>query len=379
MIYELIIIGGGMSGLSVGHFFRDQRILILEKGALLSGATGKNAGFLIGGFGEHFSRTVSRLGLARAAEIQEIHCSNHRRIRDLTNLLAASYHPSGSLCIGLDDREIGELRASHDLLRQAGFDVEWMDHAESGLRQPVGALFNRDDAWIDPLDFWSKLAATLPVREHTKVLNIENRGSLIEIETIHGAFQTERIVICLDAFSADLVPELQGKYIPLRGQILEAPMQRAKISPPVMAQHGDIYWRIDPGKLIFGGLESSVPSEEIGIAKQPSKRIEEHQLDWIRRHLSFDALGPPNSRCGTMAFTVDGFPFVGQLPQENRYVLSGTCGLGHSYTLEAASWLYELIVTGVNKIPVYFSSDRISNLPAYTDGNWRSLYEAWNY
>src|SRR5207249_4492290 len=149
-------------------------------------------------------------------------------------LLVTEYHQSGSLTIGLEEPETGELRRSYELLQQAGFDVEWFDRAETGLRNPVNALFNRDDAWIDPLDFWSKLAATLPVRDHMEVQHIENRASLIEVETNKGVFQTERVAFCLDAFSAQLVPELRGQYISIRGQIVEVAMQSTKISSPVV-------------------------------------------------------------------------------------------------------------------------------------------------
>ncbi len=80
-----------------------------------------------------------------------------------------------------------------------------------------------------------------------------------------------------------------------------------------------------------------------------------------------------------MALTVDGFPFVGPLPQENRYVLAGLCALGHGYALECARWLHVLIENNLDVIPPYFSSTRLSNLPVYQGGNWRDLYEAWSH
>ena len=80
-----------------------------------------------------------------------------------------------------------------------------------------------------------------------------------------------------------------------------------------------------------------------------------------------------------MAYTVDGFPFVGRLAHPDHYVLSGLCGMGHSYALEGARWLYELIENGRDIIPPYCSSDRIKTLPVYTEGNWRTTHEAWNY
>lgn len=41
MIYDLIIVGAGMSGISVAHFFRDGKVLLLEKKNVAAEATGK--------------------------------------------------------------------------------------------------------------------------------------------------------------------------------------------------------------------------------------------------------------------------------------------------------------------------------------------------
>jgi glycine/D-amino acid oxidase-like deaminating enzyme len=128
-------------------------------------------------------------------------------------------------------------------------------------------------------------------------------------------------------------------------------------------------------------LESSIPKEETGIATSLSATILEEQLKWIQENLRIrHSERPLKTWYGTMAFTLDGFPFVGALPaRRNQYVLAGMCGLGHSYALECASWLFELIVNDKVLMPHYFSSDRILNLPDYTGGDWRTLYEAWNH
>ena len=81
----------------------------------------------------------------------------------------------------------------------------------------------------------------------------------------------------------------------------------------------------------------------------------------------------------TMAYTLDGFPFVGALLQKNRYILGSLCRMGNSYALKSAYWLYELIANRQNVILSYCSSDRMNTLPAYAGGDWRKLYEAWNH
>jgi glycine/D-amino acid oxidase-like deaminating enzyme len=383
-MFDAIIIGGGMAGISVAHFFRKRKILILERGALLSGATGSNAGFIVSGLGEHFNNTASRWGIERAREIQEIHLSNHRRIRELAANADCDYNATGSFCAALSEKERDDLQVSCDLLRSSGFPVEWSAKPPIGTIQTLGALFNPGDASIDSAKFWPKLAAGIPTLTQCEVREIRQTSIGNHLVTNRGEFEASIVFFCLNAFSAPLVPELEGRYIPLRGQMLELGLNAAPpMLCPVMADYGDVYWRYCQDRLLFGGLEHRVAGAEVGIARVVSPEVTQVQLDWIRRN--FDPIfggDAPNSQktwCSTMAFTVDGFPFVGALPRKDQYVLAGLCGLGHGYAMECAFWLHELIENGRDIIPAYFRGDRIESLPVYQGGDWRTLYEAWNH
>ncbi len=368
-----------MSGISCAHSFRDRNILLLERGELLSGATGNNAGFLITGFGEHFFRTAQRWGVERACEIQRIHLSSHQKIRELTNTV----EQSGSYTLGWTEQEAGELRRSYELMLANGFQVEWVDAAPSGLRENKPALLNREDGLLDSSQFWKELAKTLPYKTNSRVLQVIDQQNSLCVITTAREFRTRRVVYCLNAFSSDLLPELEGRIIPLRAQMVELPLQAARPCPqPVMTAYGEIYWNFTPTTLRFGGLEYMVPDEEVGVATSLSAKVLDAQLRWIQQNLAgvSHSESPLRTWFGTMGFTVDGYPVVGKLPgKPNQYVLAGMCGLGHSYALTCSSWLYEQIVHDKDRIPHYFSSDRILNLPRYTGGNWRTLYEAWNH
>jgi glycine/D-amino acid oxidase-like deaminating enzyme len=380
MIYDLIIVGGGMSGISVGHHFRDKNILILEKGGLLSGATGHNAGFIISGFGEHYAKTVARLGRDRAREIQNLHLENHLRIQELTQNL---YRNIGSLTVSYDEIEFHNLKLSYEQLKEDSFNVEWQDSIDCGLKALSSGIYNRDDAIIDSVKFWSFLATDLPVRTRCAVTEIIERPASIQLNTTQGKFEAEHVVFCLNAFSAQLLPEFNGLYIPLRGQMLRLPLKnKPPNQKPIITNYGEIYWHFSNTHLNFGGLEFRVPEEETGIATEVSKRITDVQIDWIQDFMNpdlFASFNPVQTWCSTMAFTVDGFPFVGLSERPRCYVLAGLCGLGHSYALEAARWIHELITTGRNIIPEFCSSDRMKSLPRFAGGNWRSQNETWNH
>lgn len=160
MIYDLIVVGGGMSGISVGHHFRDKNIFILEKGELLSGATGHNAGFIISGFGEHYTKSVARLGRERSREIQNLHLQNHSRIRELAK---HQYQKTGSMFVSYCETEFHVMKQSYELMKEDGFNVDWNNSVDCGLKIPSNGICNFDDAIIDSPKFWSSLAADLPI------------------------------------------------------------------------------------------------------------------------------------------------------------------------------------------------------------------------
>jgi glycine/D-amino acid oxidase-like deaminating enzyme len=380
MIYDLIIVGGGMSGISVGHYFRDKNILILEKGELLSGATGHNAGFVISGFGEHYAKTVARLGRDKAGEIQNLHLENHFRIKQLAKHL---YKKAGSFLVSYRETEFHIMKQSYDLLKEDGFAVEWSDSIDSGLKKTSTGIVKYDDGIIDSVQFWSLLAANLPVRTQCSVSEILECPSSVQLKTTQGTFEAEKVVFCLNAFSSQVLPEFERLYIPLRGQMLQLKLKnKPPTNKPVITNYGEIYWHFSDAHINFGGLEFRVPEDETGIATRVSKRITDAQVDWIREFMNpdlFASLDPVRTWCSTMAFTVDGFPFVGSLERPRCYVLAGLCGLGHSYSLEAARWIHELITTGRNIIPEFCSSDRMKSLPRFAEGDWRSQNETWNH
>src|SRR5262249_18378331 len=155
-------------------FFRNQNILILERGQLLSEASGKNAGFIISGFGEHFNRTAARWGIDRAAEIQEIHRANHARMRLFA--FACDYYPMGSLAVALSEKEQHDLRESCEMMQKRGFRVRWLPKPDTGLKETLGAVLNIDDACVDPVKFWERVASKLPVQTGCDVRTVENVG-----------------------------------------------------------------------------------------------------------------------------------------------------------------------------------------------------------
>ena len=69
---DVVIIGGGFTGLSTAHYLRrarpELRVVVLESEVIGYGASGRNGGFAMTLFGLTLGLTAMRFGRARAAE-----------------------------------------------------------------------------------------------------------------------------------------------------------------------------------------------------------------------------------------------------------------------------------------------------------------------
>jgi glycine/D-amino acid oxidase-like deaminating enzyme len=61
---------------------------------------------------------------------------------------------------------------------------------------------------------------------------------------------------------------------------------------------------------------------------------------------------------GRIAVALDGLPLVGPLPGRPAALIAGLADTGHAYTLAAARWAAEALVTGADPTPARFRAAR---------------------
>src|SRR5213079_2056244 len=82
---DVCILGGGMTGCAAALELarRGLRVVLLEAGALGSGASGRNLGHIATGLGSHYGAAIRDFGRDDARAIWETHRENHARLREL--------------------------------------------------------------------------------------------------------------------------------------------------------------------------------------------------------------------------------------------------------------------------------------------------------
>src|SRR5690554_122460 len=83
---DIAIVGAGIAGLSCAYWLQKEdpglKIVILEKGEMGSGATGRNAGFVTCGSVKHYNRLVEKHGPEEALSIWRFSETNMELLKE---------------------------------------------------------------------------------------------------------------------------------------------------------------------------------------------------------------------------------------------------------------------------------------------------------
>lgn len=337
------MVGGGVVGLSAAWWRRREgggRVVLLEAGALAGRASGRNAGFLITGTPEPAARLVAQRG--REAALALWHRTRENRELLRAELLDGAHRggaggavdcdflPEGSWIVALaGGGQEEELAASHELLREEGFDVEWRDAA--AVRRACGGgapgsdsalgggIFQPRDGGLDPVLLCRGLAATggFAVETGVRVLGFEPAADgRVRVLADGGDWLAERVVVATNAYAPELLPHLVPEVRPVRAQMLAtAPGERRLAGVWYVNAGGEYLRQLADGTLLLGGARRSAEAAEVGYLETPTGQVQGALDDFLARTFPHLAGQPVRHRwAGTMAFTPDGLPRIGEAP-----------------------------------------------------------------
>jgi gamma-glutamylputrescine oxidase len=336
------VIGGGITGVAIARrLARDgTSFLLVERARLGSGATGRNAGFLLAGVASNYAAAAARYGRPRAAEIWQFTLDNHRRVAEMLNGLESGYRRSGSWVLPATAGERTQLLESAALLAEDGLPGTWRADAPVSGESPGGGLFNAADGELNPLLALAAMADAIPggaIAEGAQVLGLESSAASVRVHLEDGEVEAGRVVLATNGYSWRLMPGLP--ISPIRAQMLATAPHEPVAAAPVYSDLGYRYWRqLEDGRVLLGGFRNTAFQEEVGDDDRPTDALQAR----LTAHL--DAIGAgaavTHRWAGTMGFTPDELPLVGAVPgQPNTYVCGGYSGHGLGFALSCADVL----------------------------------------
>ncbi|BAV97600.1 NAD(P)/FAD-dependent oxidoreductase [Lysobacter enzymogenes] len=272
---RVCVIGGGFAGLNTALGLAERgvgEVVLLEAQRVGYGASGRNGGFVFGGFSRGEDALLRELGPARARDL-------YQGTLDAVELIRARIRRYGIDCEATEagviwanwfaDPEV--LRARQRLLAEH-FGVEWQWWPRERLRERVrsqryhDALFEPQAFHFHPLKYAQGIAAqaqALGVRvyEGSPALALERDGEGWRVRSERGEVRAEQVVLACGGYLAGLRREVDAAVMPIAtyvmvtqplGELLDAALQtRAAIYDSRFAF--DYYRPLRDGRLLWGG------------------------------------------------------------------------------------------------------------------------------
>jgi gamma-glutamylputrescine oxidase len=371
---DVVIVGGGLCGASAALAAVDagMDVVWLEARGVSTGASGRNAGFLLQGTAERYARAVAMMGRARARAVHALSVENHARMADTVTRLGLScgYQRRGSLQLAGSEPEEADLLESAALLQEDGFAATVLDGAalascyrEAGFRLGVHLP---GDGELQPASFVrgvarAAMAAGVRLYEQTRVTSLEAPApGEVTAHTAAGTVSASVALVCTNAAAGELLPFFVDKVDPVRGQMLATAPAPILFDCPVYADHGYDYWRQDEhGRIALGGWRNLDPDSERGMDEVLHGGIQERMTAFLHRFPPLRDVPITHRWSGTMGFSRDGLPICGAVPgMPGALAAVGFTGHGFGFAFLAGRSLVEMLQDGRSTFTETFSPRR---------------------
>ena len=280
--FDVLIIGSGIVGLSAAFSLKSQKpklkIGVLEAGFLPAGASTKNAGFAC--FGS-ISELIEELKISSEVEIAgiiELRWKGLEKLRKNLGDQSISFEQYGGYemfkatetdlaktCIEqipYFNKFLGSIIGKTDI-----YAVNNAKIADFGMNDITNLIRNKYEGQIDTGKMMSALLSKVQgmgvaVFNNCRVQKIESNSNSQVLITNQGIFGARSIIMATNAFSKELIPELDIK--PGRGQVLiTEPIKGLKVKGCFHYNRGYTYFRnIDDRILLGGGRDLDFEGEQ---------------------------------------------------------------------------------------------------------------------
>ncbi len=335
--YDLIVIGGGLTGLSTAYFFKKRnpksKVLVLDRGFFPIGASTRNAGFAcIGTIGEF----IADLEIDSEDQLRERILKRYdglQLLREVVGDTHLDYEHTGGYEIFIDQ---GAFEAASSKIE---FFNTWMreligDKALYKQTEYLGypAIYNPSEGMLHPGKMIQRLLHLnseigVEFRWNAEVLEIDPEEGKIKVDEdiwLHA----ERLAVCSNAFTEHLL--IDSIIKPGRGFVfITSKLDELAWKGTFHYDKGYVYFRNlgNDRMLIGGGRNVDYQAEETGQFGI-NTTIRQHMIDFTNRVLKLPK-GWEIERewSGIMGFTETKSPVL-ELISEKCVVAAGLSGMG---------------------------------------------------
>ncbi|KVD86500.1 FAD-dependent oxidoreductase [Burkholderia sp. ABCPW 14] len=286
---DVCIVGGGLAGLStaLGLVERGVRdIAVLDAQTVGFGASGRNGGFVFGGYSLDNADLLRMLGPESARAL-------YRLTIDAVDLIRARAARYGIDCELVDGGVIlanwfddpARLNAPRKLMKDA-FGVEWEPLDANALRTRLktdryhGGLFERNAFHFHPLKYVLGVAAAaarggVRIHEHSAARTIRRDGAGFVVATDGGAVHARRVVFAGGGYARGVYPRIERAVLPIATYVIATEPLGARLADAIACRSAvydtrfafDYYRPLADSRILWGGRISVLERGPDAIAR----------------------------------------------------------------------------------------------------------------
>ena len=334
---DVVIVGGGFSGVATAVELceRGCKVALIEANRIGWGASGRNGGQIIGGYGSNPAAFRSSIGSegVKVVENMGVECVDIIKARIEKYKIDCDLK-WGYCEVGLKNRHMKAYRDWADdepAIKLLGRD-ELKEYVNSELY--IGGYYREDWGHIQPLNLCigeARAAESMGAKifEQSRITSI-TYGDQPKVYTESGSVKADHVILCGNAYMGDLVPYLDARVLPATSCIIgtepltEEQIQQTLVQDVAVCDSRTAldYYRLSADKrLLFGGLANYLgldPANVTGIMRSKMEKVFP-SLRNVRIDYSWS---------GRMGISVRRMPQIGRIKNSNVLYISGYSGHG---------------------------------------------------
>lgn len=272
---NVCIIGGGLAGLSTALGLAERGVAdvaVLEAQQVGFGASGRNGGFVFGGYSLDCADLLKTLGPARARELYTLTTDavDLMRKRIQRYRIDCDATDAGVILANWFD-EPARLETQRRLMRDS-FGVEWETVAAAPLASQLktsryhGGLFERNAFHFHPLKYvlgvaGAAAAAGVQIHEKSPVVRLQREGAGFVVHTPHGALEARHVVMAGGGYARNVYATVERAVLPIATYVMATEPLGARLNDAIDTKAAvydtrfafDYYRPLPDTRILWGG------------------------------------------------------------------------------------------------------------------------------
>lgn len=325
---EICVIGGGFAGLNtaLGLLERGvQDVLVLEAEEVGHGASGRNGGFVFGGFSRGEDALLRDLGPARARALYSgtLQAVETIRARIARHAIACDYRGAGVIWANWF-RDPAVLRARQQLLADS-YGVKWDWIAQKELRDRIltkryyDGLFEPSAFHFHPLKYALGLAEAIErsggrIHQGSPAVALKADGAGWRVETANGTVLARQVVLACGGYLASLVRRVDAAVLPIATYVMVTEPLGARMRDVLQTEAAvydtrfafDYYRPLPDTRLLWGGRISVLDRSPASVERLLRR-------DLFKVFPQLEGVGVDYAWSGLMSYARHQMPQIGEI------------------------------------------------------------------